>query len=442
MSLTAKLLNNRLLGATIKKIVTLWLQSQLRRNLLDLRYFYWRKLLNKNAVIEVFVDFNDPQSLLLMQQLPLVANNFLLDLKINLLTDYHQQELLSPSKWRSWNLQDAQALARFYHLPVPQCYPDNDTVNEKRSQWQDEKKSCELSTIINAFITLWYQENTIKNQGNNHDINVQIDTVKYQQLLAKGHYLPASIFYAGEWFVGIDRLGYLISHLQDHKLTQPAPKPLKLTMPTIQLKEKVAIGASNTAPLIVYLSLRSPYSYLGFKQAQQLAKYYQVELIIKPVLPLMMRNYQVPTSKMRYIFLDSVREAKQKNITFAKFHDPLGKGVEKCYQLFAYAQQQGKAEIFMATMFHGVYVAGVDLTKASNLRHLCQQLELDYQSALAFDHQNPWQQWAQNNLHELENLAFWGVPCFVFQGVKVWGQDRLWQIEQAILKQINNNMKI
>ena len=37
------------------------------------------------------------------------------------------------------------------------------------------------------------------------------------------------------------------------------------------------------------------------------------------------------------------------------------------------------------------------------------------------------------NQQQIEQLGFWGVPCFTFQNVACWGQDRLFLIEQAIL---------
>ena len=33
-------------------------------------------------------------------------------------------------------------------------------------------------------------------------------------------------------------------------------------------------------------------------------------------------------------------------------------------------------------------------------------------------------------------MGYWGVPCFVYEDSNCWGQDRLWQIEQAISNSI------
>ncbi len=43
-----------------------------------------------------------------------------------------------------------------------------------------------------------------------------------------------------------------------------------------------------------------------------------------------------------------------------------------------------------------------------------------------------WRAEAEANRCELLGLGLWGVPCFAYNGVSAWGQDRLWVIESAI----------
>jgi 2-hydroxychromene-2-carboxylate isomerase len=40
-------------------------------------------------------------------------------------------------------------------------------------------------------------------------------------------------------------------------------------------------------------------------------------------------------------------------------------------------------------------------------------------------------------MKELSSEGMWGVPCMKFGEFCVWGQDRLWAIEQEVLTCIN-----
>ena len=39
---------------------------------------------------------------------------------------------------------------------------------------------------------------------------------------------------------------------------------------------------------------------------------------------------------------------------------------------------------------------------------------------------------AEANRAEMVGLGLWGVPCFRVGDTAVWGQDRLWVIEEAL----------
>ena len=45
-----------------------------------------------------------------------------------------------------------------------------------------------------------------------------------------------------------------------------------------------------------------------------------------------------------------------------------------------------------------------------------------------------WRQIAEQNRQEMFALGLWGVPSFKVGDTAVWGQDRLWAVQQALLK--------
>jgi len=426
------------LGKNIKKLIIAWLKSDFRQKLLDFRYFYLMRFFSQKCKTPVFLALSDPQSLILIQVLAQLEKRYDIEFELNLISGMLSADVLEPQQWRQWSLADANVLAVHYQLKTITEYPQQKDLVTGQQLWQIQRRT--LEDACNIFCKTWYGGFSEHFPASTPVINSQFKN--QYTLSSKGHYLAGTILFCGEWFLGIDRLEHFERKLIKLGLSQKEksdvcyPKPKLQFLPAIKNKNQLekSINSDSSTAITAYISLRSPYSYLGFTQVKQLAEHYQVELIIKPILPLVMRDYPISTDKMRYIFLDTIREAKLLNIPFEDFEDPLGQGVINCYQLFAYAQQQNKADSFMEKTYRAIYVEGIDLTKLNNLQKLCQQLDLDFQAALAFDLKHPWQQWAQQNLTELEKLDFWGVPCFVFQDVKVWGQDRLWQIEKAMIE--------
>jgi 2-hydroxychromene-2-carboxylate isomerase len=57
---------------------------------------------------------------------------------------------------------------------------------------------------------------------------------------------------------------------------------------------------------------------------------------------------------------------------------------------------------------------------------------LDWQDALQYIENEDWRTLVEQNQSELSQFGLWGVPVFSFDGITVWGQDRLWVIRQRI----------
>ena len=50
-----------------------------------------------------------------------------------------------------------------------------------------------------------------------------------------------------------------------------------------------------------------------------------------------------------------------------------------------------------------------------------------------------WRVTAENNREELFALGLWGVPSFKVDDTAVWGQDRLWAVQEALLRSLDKN---
>jgi len=247
-----------------------------------------------------------------------------------------------------------------------------------------------------------------------------------------GHFQSATLYYGGEWYWTADRLHYLEARLTELGAgrTDVAPPPL-----TPPLKESQAGGDSGGAVLEVYPSLRSPYTYLAMERAFALADRWQAKVEIRFVLPMVMRGLPVPRRKGIYIMLDAKREAERLGLPFGNACDPLGRPTERGLAVLHYAMGQDKGRAFLTSFLRGVWAEGIDAGSDRGLRKLVERAGLDWTAAKAALDDESWRAVAETNRERLLELGLWGVPSFHTGNLSVWGQDRLWRVEQALSAQ-------
>lgn len=396
---------------------------------------FWR---NK-AQAEVYLSLNDPHSFMLVQMLSRLANNYQIDIKVLFIWGTLPGVTLCPKLYRQWAINDANLDAEQYQLVKITQEPSLASLATGQQMWQFS--NCTIDCAEQIFIKTWGNQYTEFFQTSTPTINHQ---VKNQiRLQTKGHYAPASIFFAGHWFVGVNRLYHfedLLRKLGLLRQVTPQLWPPQLAetnctverlAPVIEMPKSIKLN-KQTKTLTVYLSLRSPYSYLGLVQAIALAERKQLELVIKPILLLMMRGAEIPLNKQKYIYLDAVREAVKHGIEFNGFTDPLRAGVINVYRLFAWAEFNGQACNYMLACFRAVYVNEIDLSKSNNIAAIYAELALNIKDAEAYQATHDWQQWADMNQADLAEINFWGVPSFSFAQYSYWGQDRIPYLENTI----------
>jgi len=424
-----------------------WLQSHCRAKALVFRYFLIGRFLGQKAQAEVYLSLNDPHSFMLVQMLSRLAVNYHLTFKVLFIWGTLPGITICPKLYRQWAIKDANLIAEKYQLVDIKDEPTSASLTTGQQIWQ-----FKVNNIANAeqiFIHTWGNQFSEHFQTSTPTINHQVKN--QTRLKAKGHYAPASILFAGSWYVGVERLYHFENMLKKlalvDDLTEALMRKNQLNQTVNQQNfphKIVDINAAQPAnavsePLVIYLSLRSPYSYLGFVQAINLAGQYKIELVIKPVLPLLMRGAAMPLVKQKYIYLDALREAKKLGIEFNGFTDPLGVGVMNAYRLFAWAQQQGKAHEYMLACFKAIYVNGIDLANPEHIETIYKDLSLNVEDGYGYQEQHDWQQWADLNQVELTNLNLWGVPSFSYGKSSYWGQDRILVLEKEInLVKINS----
>ena len=82
----------------------------------------------------------------------------------------------------------------------------------------------------------------------------------------------------------------------------------------------------------------------------------------------------------------------------------------------------------------GVWSEGIDAGSDRGLRRIAERAGLSWDDArLALD-DDDWRQVAEANRAAMFALGLWGVPSFRVRDLAVWGQDRLWAVQQAVLQ--------
>jgi 2-hydroxychromene-2-carboxylate isomerase len=246
-----------------------------------------------------------------------------------------------------------------------------------------------------------------------------------------GHYLGATFYYEGEWYWGVDRLHHLERRLQELGAARGGIRDLMFP-PDPDLKEVAPLVKPE--PIDFFFSLRSPYSAIAAPRVFELAGLTGAKVRLRYLLPMVMRGLPVPPDKRSYISQDAAREAFVRGIPFGRLNDPVGRPTERGLALMAYAERVGKGQDYLLSFMRGVWAEGIDAGSDRGLRKIVERCGLSWQLACLALKDESWREVAELNREEMFALGLWGVPSFKVGDTVVWGQDRLWAVQLALLK--------
>lgn len=398
-----------------------------------------RKVSQQPHEVSVFISLDDPYSFLLVQVLTNIQTRFDISIRFYLISHLQKEMFPDPEKWRKHSMIDACRLAAQHKLIAPS--KDKRLSNEERTVFTSQILELHgtvnnTSDYLKILSKVWVKQKVQEQKLPQLDIvSVSQQLTENEQKLKKmGHYLPASMHYGGEWYWGVDRLSHLEKRLNALGLSKVVNTVLYETQELISkpVFTQSANKEEKQKSLEMFYSARSPYSYLGLERAAALCEKYHVNLVIKPVLPMVMRGMLVPHRKKMVIFHDTVREAKKYNIPYGFVADPLGKPIEHCYALFIHARHHGKELAFLLNFGRAVNAEGRHADQLDTLKDIIERSGLDWEKARLELENTTWREELDQNYNELSSFGFWGVPCFKYGSELTWGQDRLWFIEQLI----------
>lgn len=204
----------------------------------------------------------------------------------------------------------------------------------------------------------------------------------------------------------------------------------------------------------LYFSFRSPYSYLAIGRYRALAEMFDVEITLRTVWPIAIRDPDILFSgnpaAPRYILMDSYRVAQMLDIPFRwPRPDPIVQNLETreiapeqpyIYRLGRMGQaasRHGKGLAFADEVSKIIFSGEVDnWHEGDHLKNATERAGLDFAELEAEVQKDAGTLDAEieANQQALEAAGHWGVPTLVFDGEPFFGQDRiemvLWRMNE------------
>jgi 2-hydroxychromene-2-carboxylate isomerase len=271
--------------------------------------------------------------------------------------------------------------------------------------------------------------------------NVLLET-NQRRLRKLGHYNSATLHYGGEWYWGVDRLHYLVTRLDDLGIArEPGLAPRIASIRQVMqpnLPVTAPAAARSMPPVELFYSFRSPYSWLLLQRLYRIADAFSVPVVVRPVLPMVMRGMRVPAAKLRYMGFDASREARQHGVAFGKMADPVGSGVERCMAVWNYARQEKREREFLESAGNAIWARGVDVATDTGLRAVGTKAGLFWPEVLAALDDDAWREIAEDNRAALSDSGCWGVPTVRIGDWVTWGQDRDWLVARHLEELCDN----
>ena len=204
-----------------------------------------------------------------------------------------------------------------------------------------------------------------------------------------------------------------------------------------------------SAQIDVYFSFRSPYSYLATPALLALQKDFDVEMHLRPVLPLAVRQpaFFNPENmkRVRYIMIDFPRRCEMLGMACHwPSPDPIVQDLgsmkladEQPYiyrltELGIEAERRGKGIEFAYEVSHLLFGGTKDWDQGDHLAGAAERAGLDLGVMERAREGRDFTPDIEANQKALEAAHHWGVPTCVYKGLPFFGEDRIdtlrWQL--------------
>ncbi|MCR9142341.1 MAG: DsbA family protein [bacterium] len=423
--------------ARVAEIITSPRLRSLRRSYFELK----RSLGRRPRTIEVFLRAADPYSYLLACDLPDLIREHRLKVRLHTVLGLPEDMVPRPDLLEAYAQIDAARMARTrgYDYPRETKVPPPDLLRAATLlllQCETEPEHAGLGSAARILGALWKNDRAFFAQlpgaaselTQEHRARIK----RNEELLRRlGHYNSAMVYYGGEWYWGVDRLWHLRKRLSPGSQND-APSGQRDASARKLSADRNGEANPKNRRLEFYFSFRSPYSYLALERTFAFADRHELELELKPLLPMVMRGLKVPRAKRFYLLKDAGREAERNGIPFGRVADPLGRGVERCMAGFACARKHGREREYLLSAATMIWSEGVDVAEDRGLARVVERAGLDWSEFQSYLSNEDWRETVEQNQADLYALGVWGVPSFRLGDTIVWGQDRFDILEAAV----------
>jgi 2-hydroxychromene-2-carboxylate isomerase len=393
--------------------------------------------------VEYFHQLDDAYSYLAAQVLAPLIENYDIELVPHLVAASSGKNVPEPQLLSSYAAVDAAKVAPHYGLQFPAHAtapaPDQVQLAARILAAVDAADFPSAAVAVGAL--LWAGDGSgMQELAARYDavddqlaaVRVELGSARRDEL---GHYFGAMFYYGEEWYWGVDRLYHLENRLLSLAARRGPGRQLIVPRPGIEVG---TLKDNGSLTLEFFASLRSPYTSIIFDRTVELAQNTGVKLVLRPVLPMVMRGVPATRQKGLYIFGDAAREAKSLGIQWGNFYDPIGEPVRRAYSIYPWAAKQGRGVELLSAFLHGAFCDGVNTNTDTGMRSVVENAGLPWDKAQQLIDNNAWEDQLEQNRLAMYGFGCWGVPSFRLldeQGdvvLGIWGQDRLWLVAREI----------
>jgi len=404
-----------------------------------------RQAANRPHEVLYFHKVDDPYSHLTIQCLEQLKSSYEITLKFILVGEENLDAVHEPSLYNIYCLQDVKRIAPFYNIDFQADeYPAKELVDKANSILTaiQQEDLIEISTKISS--ALWQGDaaalDALSSSYFATKAEVKENLIQGNKIRdEKGYYFGSAFYYEKELYWGVDRLPYLEERLADlgaKKLHE------NQNICSLELNAPKDFKSDQKLNLYYYPSLNSPYTFVSTKRVRQMREDYPVNLITKPVLPMLMRMMTIPGFKAKYIISDAAREGRRHNHEMKSIYSPIGKPARKSYSLFPIIDEAGKGFEYIEALLKASFQDGINIGDESFLQNVVTDLGLDWQVIKKDLNTKRWKKILNDNVEDMYAGNCWGVPSFKITDQDggnpfyVWGQDRMWLLKEEIFKRI------
>lgn len=424
-----------------------------------------RRLRRAPHEIELFHQVDDPYSQLALEAIPRLAERYAVRFRFHLVSPTDRLHAPEPDLLAAWARRDCAAIAPYYGLDFPSHarQPDPEAVR-RVERWLAVR--LERTSFVEDAIAAGraLQADDPEARAFRERIESDLRTGRgaseseAERVLAEGdalrtrrrHYSGGMFWYAGDWYWGVDRLYHLERRLIALGASRGGASTSGPCFPRPAL-DPGPIRDDGRLTLEIFPSLRSPYTAMIFEKSLALARDAGIRVVLRPVMPMVMRGVPAPADKGIYILLDAKREADALGVAFGNMYDPIGGAVLRGFSLWPFARAQGREAEYIAAFLRAAFVEGKPTGTDAGLRSVVESAGLSWTEALPFVDSTDYREELEANRRLLyDELGLWGVPSFRLIGraggsgsgaarepdLCVWGQDRLWLVAAEIRRRL------